>query len=196
LDRREFLGSLAGVSALVPALALLPALEQQAFAQDVHARAQGLTGLRTLSPDAAATLNGIADILLPQTDTVGAMQVGVDRFIDLLLTESMLEPDRNRFLDGLKAIDAQCLESHGARFAAAPRGQQESLIGVLDSPLTGREPTRAETAALEKQPVTAQHGYALAKKLVVFAYFTSEPVAKGLINAPVIPGRYDGCVST
>jgi len=195
LDRREFLGSLAGVSALVPALALLPALEQEAFAQGVHARAQGLPALRSLSPEADATLSGIADILLPQTDTVGALQIGANRFIDLLLTESMLETDRNRFLEGLKAIDAQCVESHGAHFSAAPRGQQEALIRALDSHLTGREPTRAETAALAKQPVTAQHGYALVKQLVVFAYFTSEPVAKGLINAPIIPGRYDGCVS-
>ena len=44
--------------------------------------------------------------------------------------------------------------------------------------------------------MNAARGYALVKQLVVFAYFTSEPVAKGLINAPIIPGRYDGCVST
>jgi hypothetical protein len=43
-------------------------------------------------------------------------------------------------------------------------------------------------------PVTAEGGFALLKSLVLFAYFTSEPVAKGLINAPIIPGKYDGCV--
>ena len=196
LDRREFLGSIAGVSALVPALAFLPALEQQAFAEGVHARAQGLAALRSLSPEADATLSGIADILLPQTDTVGALQIGANRFIDLLLTESMLESDRNRFLEGLKAIDAQCVESHGAHFAAAARAQQEALIHALDARLTGRAPTRPESLALEKAPVTAQHGYALVKQLVGCADFTSEPVAKGLINAPIIPGRYDGCVGT
>jgi hypothetical protein len=43
--------------------------------------------------------------------------------------------------------------------------------------------------------MNAERGYELLKRLVVFAYFTSEPVARELINAPIIPGRYDGCVS-
>ncbi len=195
MDRREFLESLAGISALLPGLALLP-LQDQAFAAGVHARARAAAGVRTLDPGQDAAVTCIAEILLPQTDTVGASQVGVNRFIDLLLTESMLERDRTRFLAGLAAIDARSRSLCGAPLAAARRQDQESLIRSLDEQLPARAATRAEQELLEQQPVTAERGYEMVKRLVVFAYFTSEPVARGLINAPIIPGRYDGCVST
>ena len=191
MDRREFLESIAGISALLPGLALLP----QAFAEAAHARARAQTGLRTLSPAQDAAVSCIAEILLPQTDTVGATQVGVNRFIDLLLTESMLERDRDRFLQGLEAIEARSRARNGASIASARKEDQEALIRSLDEALPARAPTRAQQAALDRQPMTAERGYELLKRLVVFAYFTSEPVAKELINAPIIPGRYDGCVS-
>jgi len=194
VDRREFLEAIAGISALVPGLALLPALEQEAFAQALHARAGAATALRTLSPAQDAAVRCIAEILLPATATPGATAVGVNRFIDLLLTESMLESDRDRFRAGLAAIDARSQSLCGAPVAAARREDQESLIRSLDSQLPARAPTPAEKAALEKEPVTAERGFALLKRLVVFAYFTAEPVARDLIHAPIIPGRYDGCV--
>lgn len=190
MDRREFLESIAGLSALLPGLAL-----EQAFAQGVHARAAGSAVPRTLSAAQDAAVTAIAEILLPQTETVGATQVGVNRFIDLLLTESLLPADRDRFLAGLTAIDARSRTLCGAPVAGARHEEQLALIRALDEQLPPRPPTKAEQALLESQPVSAERGYALLKQLVVFAYFTSEPVAKGLINAPIIPGRYDGCVS-
>lgn len=193
MDRREFLGSIAGISALLPGLSLLP-LQEPSFAAALHARAAA-AGLRSLSPEQDAAVSCIAEILLPQTDTVGATQVGVNRFIDLLLTESMPERDRARFFEGLAAIDGRSRSQSVAPVAAARRQEQESLIRSLDEQLPARPRTRAEQALLERQAMTAERGYELLKHLVVFAYFTSEPVAKGLINAPIIPGRYDGCVS-
>jgi glucoside 3-dehydrogenase (cytochrome c) hitch-hiker subunit len=194
MDRREFLEAIAGISALVPGLALLPALEPEAFARAMHARASAATALRTLNPQQDAVVSCIAELLLPATDTPGATAVGVNRFIDLLLTESMVEADRDRFLEGLAAIDARSQSLYGAPVAAARREDQESLIRALDSHLPARAPTPAEKAALEQQPVTAERGFALLKRLAVFAYFTAEPVARDLIHAPIIPGRYDGCV--
>jgi hypothetical protein len=193
VDRREFLGSLAGISALLPGLSLLP-LREPSFTAALHARAAA-AGLRTLNPEQDAAVTCIAEILLPQTDTVGATQVGVSRFIDLLLSESMLERDRARFLEGLAAIDVLSRSLSGAPVAAARRQDQESLLRSLDEQLPAHSPTRPEQALLDQQPMTAARGYELLKHLVVFAYFTSEPVAKGLINSPIIPGRYDGCVS-
>lgn len=191
MDRREFLESIAGLSVLLPGLSL-----EQAFAQGVHARAAGAVAPRTLSAAQDASVTAIAEILLPQTETVGATQVGVNRFIDLLLTESMLPAERDRFLEGLSAIDALSRSLCGAPVVRARHEDRLALVRALDEQLPARPPSRAEQALLDRQPVSAARGYALLKQLAVFAYFTSEPVAKGLINAPIIPGRYDGCVST
>jgi len=195
MHRREFLESIAGLSALVPGLSLLTGLEQEAFARALHAKSNASATLRTLNPAQDATVTCIADILLPQTDTVGATAVGVNRFIDLLLTESMLAEDRDRFLEGLAQINVRSWSLYGAPLVSVRREDQESLMRALDSQLPLRKPTLAEAAMLAKEPMTAERGFALLKRLVVFAYFTSEPVAKGLTNAPIIPGRYDGCVT-
>jgi gluconate 2-dehydrogenase gamma chain len=191
VDRRQFLESIAGLSALLPGLTL-----QQAFAQQAHARAQAIAAPRTLSAAQDACLTAVAEIILPRTETIGASEVGVSRFIDLLLTESLLPADRDRFLAGLDAIDARSRAQCGAPVARAREADRLTLIDALDATLPPRDPTKAEQAALEREPMNAERGYALVKQFVVFAYFTSEPVAKGLINAPIIPGRYDGCVST
>ena len=191
MDRREFLESIAGLSALLPGLSL-----EQAFAEGVHARARDAAAPRTLSAAQDAAVAAIADIVLPQTETVGATQVGVNRFIDLLLTEAMVPAERDRFLAGLTAIDARSRALCGAPVGRARHADRLALVRALDEQLPPRAPTRAEQALLDEQPVSAERGYALLKQLVIFAYFTSEPVAKGLINEPIIPGRYDGCVST
>jgi len=191
VDRRQFLEQVAGLSAAVPGLALLPGIE--ALAQQVHARARTATGLRSLDVTQDAIVTRIADILLPQTDTLGASAVGVNRFIDLLLTESMRDAPRQRFLAGLAAIDARCRERHGAAFAAASGPQQEALVREFDQHLPAPSTSPAELAARERAPMTAETGYAQLKALTVLGYFTSEPVTR-LMNAPVIPGRFDGCV--
>lgn len=192
MDRREFLEQLAGISALVPGLALLPDLE--AFGREVHAQAKASEGLRTLNAAQDATVRCFAELVLPETDTIGANSVGVNRFIDLLLTESMLEEQRDRFLAGLAAIDARSQSLHGAPFVAAGKAQQDALLRALDVPWP--EPVRspAEAKALEQAPITAEGGFALLKRLVILGYFTSEPVATQLLKSPIIPGRYDGCV--
>ena len=192
VDRREFLEQLTSIAAFIPGLTLLPDVE--AFAEHAHARAKASARPRTLTAQQDATVTCIAELLLPETDTVGATSVGVNRFIDLLLTESMLEAQRDRFLAGLAAIDARSQLLFGTAFITAHQEQQESLMRALDVRWPEPSRTPAEVAALLSAPITAEGGFALLKRLVVLGYFTSEPVAKGLIKAPIIPGRYDGCV--
>ena len=193
MDRRGFLEAIAGISTLLPGLSLLGGACPEAFAQDVHARAQATGALRTLSAGQDALVRLIADMLLPRTDTIGASDVGVNRFVDLLLTESMLDEQRDRLLAGLSAIEARSKSLYGTPFTSAPPEQREALLRILDSHPPPTSPTRAEAAARAARPITAEDAFALVKALVVLAYFTSEPVAR-LINAPIIPGKYEGCV--
>jgi hypothetical protein len=194
MDRRGFLETIAGISALLPGLSLLAGAYPQALAQDVHARAQAAGALRTLTAGQDALVSRIADLLLPQTDTIGALAVGANRFIDLLLTESMLEAQRGRFLAGLAAIEARSASAYGTAFTAALPDQQVALLRTLDSHPPATNLARAEAAARAARPITAEDAFAVLKGLVVLAYFTSEAVAKGLINAPIIPGKYEGCI--
>jgi glucoside 3-dehydrogenase (cytochrome c) hitch-hiker subunit len=194
VDRRKFLERFGGISAALSAGALLHGLD--ALARQTHERANLFPRLRTMNAAQDATLACIAEILLPQTDTIGASAVGVNRFVDLLLTESMLDEQRERFLRGLAQIDARCHSRYGTAFAASSASHQEALIGELDRSLPTPTSSPRELAARAHSTVTPESGYAQVKELVILGYFTSEPVVKGLIDAPIIPGRYDGCTSS
>lgn len=189
MDRREFLELIAALSAALPGLS-----STDAFAQ-AQTRAQAKGKLRTLDPLQEATVTRIADLLVPQTDTVGATGVGVTAFIDLLLSDSMLPVQRERFLEGLAAINERSQQRYGAPLPSAKGEEQLALLRTLDEKLPHRDPTPAEVRALAQSPVSAERGYAVLKALVLLGYFTSEPVAKELlISAPIIPGKYDGCI--
>jgi Gluconate 2-dehydrogenase subunit 3 len=181
VDRREFLAALAGMSALMPSLAL---------AQELHRRARATDSLQALSVPQDAMVQAVAGWLLPETETVGALAVGVNRFIDLLFAQSLPQAQRQGFLAGLAAIDARSQAHYGVPLASLKQPQQQALLAELDAHVG----PGAVDVARANSPVTAEEGFALLKRLIVFAYFTSEPVAKGLIGAPIIPGRYDGCV--
>src|SRR5262249_51408100 len=130
-----------------------------------------------------------------QTDTVGAVAVGVTGFIDLLLSDSMLPAQRDRFLEGLAAINARSQGLYGAPLPSASHEQQVALLRTLDAQLPHRNPTPAEPRARARGPVGAERALPVPKGLVLLGSFTAEPVAKQLlISAPIIPGRYDGCI--
>ena len=129
--RLLILEAIAGTSGWVAGLSLLPLPDRVAFAQGVHARAKASPGLRTLNREQGALVTSIAEALLPRTETVGATDVGVTRFIDLLLTESMLERDRDRFFAGLAAIDVKSQSLHGAAFLSIHPQEQQSLLAEL-----------------------------------------------------------------
>src|SRR5690349_9852706 len=73
-------------------------------------RAGTLTGPQL---DLVAT---IAEHIIPRTDTPGARDAGVQRFVDVILSDYYAPAERQRFLTGLADIDAQSQKAHGKRF--------------------------------------------------------------------------------
>jgi len=131
MDRREFLEAIAGISALVPGLSLLPGSSQQAFAQGCMRALR--RGKLTNTESAAGCHRDLHCGAPVAADGYGrGDRRGVNRFIDLLLTESMLEAYRDRFLEGLAAINARSQLLYGAPFISVRKEEQESLMRALD----------------------------------------------------------------
>ena len=96
MNRREALehiALLAGVSLGSPTLAraAAAALERSAYAP------------RALTPAQLEQVAVIADEIIPRTDTPGARDAGVHRFVDTMLAEYYTAPERDRFIAGLDA---------------------------------------------------------------------------------------------
>jgi len=78
------------------------------------------------------TVIALTDLIVPATDTPGAKAAQVNRFLDLLLSESPID-QQSRFLQGLAWLDAYARRSHGVPFVQCTAPQQTALLQSLDS---------------------------------------------------------------
>lgn len=87
---------------------------------------------RTLSPEEDELVIALTERIIPATDTPGAEAAGVNRYIDMMLTDWHPEEDRERFLRGLQMVQAQSQEMLGQPFAEASTEEQIRLLEALD----------------------------------------------------------------
>jgi hypothetical protein len=74
----------------------------------------------------------IAEHIIPATDTPGARAAGVDRFVDVILTNYYKAPERERFLAGLADLDTRSQKENGKAFLQSTPAQQVALLRAMD----------------------------------------------------------------
>lgn len=134
---------------------------------------------RLLSRDELLLTGVLAELIIPRTDTPGALAVGVHRTIDHLLKVAALPPEQARFKAGLARIEAVAQAREGKRFGALPPVRQTALLQALD---TGAAPFTGED----------RHFFRQLKGQVAFAYYTSEAGATRELAYLPIPGGFKG----
>jgi hypothetical protein len=184
VQRRELLRLLSGALA-VPALAGLSADELLALGQRLHAMGGGAgQQRRVLSEEQDRAVTMLAERIIPATDTPGATAARVNEFIDLILAEWYSDEDRDRFLAGLRDLDARGRDRFGVSFADADAAQQTVLLAELDD----------EVARLRHEDRRPEdHFFHQAKWLTLYGYYTSRVGVEQELRWVAIPGGYDPC---
>jgi Gluconate 2-dehydrogenase subunit 3 len=134
------------------------------------------------------TLIAVSDVVIPATDTPGAKQALVNRYLDLLLS---VQPAtlQQRFLDALAFIDSESQEQFGKDFVALSNEDQIWLVAPWAYP---EQPDL--WIEQESKPDPEHHHFSHLKGLIVDAYFGSEVGAKALgWDGEVTHGAYQGC---
>jgi len=126
-------------------------------------------------------LQRTVDLIIPETDTPGALAVNAHHFIDLMLAEWASPERQARYVDGLEDIDRRARGMGSDSFFASPPALQVELLQSLDK----------EAFA----PDAADAFFGELKKMVLFAYYSSEPGATLELRYQRIPGDYLPCVS-
>jgi len=135
---------------------------------------------RFLDPDQFAMLERVADLIIPETDTPGAVSAGVHRFIDMLLAEWASPETQEQFIAQLSSIDERATELGMSGFLDGSEDGQVEVVRLLD-----------EEAFADGAPATF---FRRLKKLVLFAYFSSEPGATQALRFDPFPGDYQPCL--
>ena len=130
-------------------------------------------------------ITAFSDLIIPTTDTAGAVEAGVVEYIKLIVSEWYNPGERERFMRGLAHLDEHTESMTGVRFAHADEERQTAILKGME----------AEGRALMDADLDAPESFFhQARRLVLHGYHTSEIGMKEELLFVGIPGRYDGYV--
>ena len=188
MDRREVLRLLATGSLLQLAPTNLFAVLREA-----RTLIQSQTSPRTLNAHQFATVKGMAEMIIPRTDTPGASDVGAAEFIDLILTEWYEEAERTRFLSGLAEVDSRSQTLFEKGFVDCSSLQQSDILTALGETMVEQAGEHTRPLRRRGASAPAANFYPMLRQLTLTAYYTSEAGATGELHFEMIPGSYQGC---
>lgn len=85
-----------------------------------------------LSAEQRELVATLADHILPATDTPGAREVGVQDFIDAMMTDYYPAEERDRFLAGLARVDQRAQRAFGVPLVEAGPERQLQLVQAFN----------------------------------------------------------------
>jgi hypothetical protein len=146
---------------------------------------------QVLDDTQARILSAVVDRILPATDTPGAIEVGVDQFIDKILYRVFPENIQNGFASGLDSFNAYAQNKYNKDFARLLHEEQDAIITEFESK---SGPLPASMWGFNFGEVDEFPFYRMMKELALIGYFQSERVSKEVLGYNPIPGPYLGCV--
>jgi hypothetical protein len=183
IDRRQF---------LVRAACVLGAAVSPSVAAAV---VRGLSAPRSpdrsvLSEPQRQLVARLSELVIPTTDTPGAIEAGVPAFIDQIVSEWYTAAERTIFLDGLAALEAESRTRHAQPFLECSEPEQVALLEWAQAQAPA--PETGMTAMFH--PLLAEDApfFPKLRELTVVGYYTSRVGAAQELAYVAMPGRYDG----
>jgi gluconate 2-dehydrogenase gamma chain len=130
------------------------------------------------SPDQFALLEQVADVMIPPTDTPGALAAGVPEFIRQMLADWASRQTHAQILAVLDTIEKQAWNRFGAPFLALPAERRLEVLRAVDAESVARQDA----------------AYGKFKWLVLVGYYHSEPGATQELRYELVPGAWRACL--
>lgn len=133
---------------------------------------------RFFQGDEAKVIGAIADIIIPHTDTSGALDANVPAFIDSMMADVYAPDAQQRFRQGCAAFAAP---AGGKRFFDLDRAAQTNTV---------KQALEAAVAA-DQQP---RPFIMVARELTLLGFYTSKVGITENMEYQPVPTAYHGCV--
>ncbi len=122
-------------------------------------------------------LTAVVDTIIPQGNSIGALSVGVDKFLQKLLNDCYDTVTQDNVKKQLNNLEAMSLAAYGKSFASADQLQRQELLIKMSSD--------------EKDK---KDFFNLMKSETIRGFNTSKEVLGDHLKYKVVPGHYKGCV--
>jgi hypothetical protein len=162
-------------------------LDRRAFVQLATTFGLSLTvpGLAAKSPATPLTadewtlIGEVSELIIPTTDTGGALAAGVPDFVKMMLSDWFSESERENFISGMHEFSAGALKKYGKEFGALAASQKDQYFGELLATAEGG-------ASATRTPFVV-----LMKRLTIFGYYSSELGATTELHQQMAAARYE-----
>jgi gluconate 2-dehydrogenase gamma chain len=139
-----------------------------------------------LSEEQGLLVSQVSDIIIPKTETPGAKEVGVPRFIDEMLREVYTKEDQDTFINALKEFSDEAVKQQGDPFVELDAAKQLEFVTAQHD--------AAVKAAKETKPAPPRPFVLMMKELTMLGFFTSKAGATEVLQYEPVPGAYKGCL--
>ncbi len=144
-----------------------------------------------LSPEHAHTIAEMTERILPRTQTPGAKDLHIDKFIDKMLKDLLAPDEQKDFVAGLTAFEATCIQQFGVKFVACTAAQQNELLLQLDKEAVNSSPS---VWGIRLSAASPTPFFRRVKELTLLGYYTSQKIGTEVLRYDPMPGVYVSCM--
>jgi Gluconate 2-dehydrogenase subunit 3 len=137
------------------------------------------THLSSFSPAEQKLLAAITDTIVPAINAIGALSMGVDKFLQKLIDDCHPKEVQDNVIAQLAGLETAAQRVHGKTFAGCTATQRQELLLKLSTS--------------ENKP--EKDFFNLMRSETIRGFATSKEVMQKYLNYKVAPGHYYGCVA-
>ncbi|UBM57329.1 gluconate 2-dehydrogenase subunit 3 family protein [Marinilongibacter aquaticus] len=139
---------------------------------------ESLPKVGSISKTQETILADLVDVIIPRTDTPGAIDVGADQFVQAYAATMFTEKEQAQFMEALEEVDAVAKAKYAKGFANLSAADKKSCLEAIAS---------GEDGELKK-------AIEQVKNLTIQGFTRSEWYMTEIEGYTMAPGFYHGCV--
>lgn len=143
-----------------------------------------------LSPQHRRLVAAMAEVIIPRTDSPGAIDAKVPQYLEIMMAEWLNDEEQAIFAAGLTDIETRIPRDYGKAFPELPAKQQLAILEDLEAAAADSawfEPGGFMSDFMSDAPFICQF-----KELTIYGFFTSELGGTQVLRYNPMPMRFDG----
>lgn len=145
--------------------------------------------LSYLSPEQRSSLAAMTEIIIPRTETPGAIDAGVARYIELMVQEWMNEQERQIFDDGLAQMMNSIQQKYDKPFEQLDSKTQLALMEDMESEAS--DSSWYDMGNTMRDFVSDAPFICQVKELTIWGFFTSEVGGTQVLRFKPMPMTFE-----
>jgi hypothetical protein len=135
-------------------------------------------------------ITAMTEVIIPRTDTPGAIDAGVPNYIELMVANWLNDEERVLFNAGLADIETRIPTEYGKPFDQLAAHEQLRIMEELES--AASDSSWYEFGNVQRDYVSDAPFICQLKELTIWGFFTSEEGASQVLRYDPMPMYFDG----